>query len=310
MFVAGAGILSRSCISIPPPLARPHRVLLRIPWGKEAAGTTFGPWSTERALLNQYTWRDGTPLLYTSTAQLPHLQAQQRHVPHLALNKWEAQLQCTVPGSIWKVTWLNYRRVNENTFMWQLLYRVIATQRWRFPARANTDATTWCTRCTEATQEDVLHCLWSCPLSTQCWQWGESILQAASGDAHNQITLLPEHIFLAQPLPAHWQCPERLWHLLKAIVSWQIWKNRNEHYMAAQPTNAHRVIRKSWARLGTYLRKEWWYLDKKVDLGRVTAAEGEDLMHKHFGSCPDIWSLHGTLHGITLQVPPVPPRPP
>lgn len=216
----------------------PHIVLLRIPWGKTGDGATFGPWTSERALLNQYIWLDGTPILNTSTAQLRHLQAQQRQVPHLALTKWVNQLQCDMPGAIWTTTWLNYRSANENTFMWQLLYRVIATQRWRFPSRDPTDPTTWCTRCTEATQEDVTHCLWSCPISAHCWRWGESILQAASGNAHNQITLLPEHIFMAQPLPAHWQSPERLWQILKAIVSWQIWKNRNEHYMAAQPANA------------------------------------------------------------------------
>lgn len=48
---------------------------------------------------------------------------------HLALAKWEAHLSCSIPPSIWAVTWLNYGSANENMFMWQLIYSVIATHR-------------------------------------------------------------------------------------------------------------------------------------------------------------------------------------
>lgn len=283
MFVAQVGILHRSNISLPSPLSRPHRVLLRLPWGKGENGCSFGPWTSARAFLVQYAWKDGTPILHTSTAQLRNLQTQERFVPHLALAKWEAQLQCPIPHTIWSATWLNFRSANENMFMWQLLYRIIATQRWRFPMRPTTDPTTWCTRCTEGSLEDVAHCIWSCPLSAQCWRWGDFILQEASNGANSRIEIKPEHVFVAHPLPSQWQCPERLWHVLKAILCWQIWKNRNEHYMADQPADAQRVIRKAWARLGIYLRKEWSYLGRRVTLGRMTATEAEALMYTQYG---------------------------
>lgn len=306
MLTAQVGILTTSSISPPPQLTKPHQVILRQPWGKGTAGYSFGPWTPDRAFLCQYKWRDETALLNTSMAQLRSLQAQQRHVPHLALGKWERQLGCNMSQTAWSATWLDYRSATENTFMWQLLYRVIAMQHWRFPGQPMTDSSTWCTRCSNETEEDVTHCIWECPLSQQCWRWGEFILRKAAGDTHDQITLQPAHVFMAHPLPDHWHYPERLWHLLKAILCWQIWKNRNEHYLAAQPANSLRVIRKSWARLGTYLRKEWRFLGRKVDLGKLTALEAEHLMYSRFGACPDIWNLHG----ITLQVPPVPPRPP
>lgn len=240
--------------------------------------------------------------MHTSTAQLRYLQAQHRQSPHSALTKWETQLNCTITPSIWSGIWLNFRSASENTFLWQLLYRAIATQRWRFPRQHHTDATTWCTRCTQGTQEDVFHCIWACPISIQCWKWGESILQAAAVDPLDRITLTPAHVFVAQALPTQWHCPERLWQILKGVLCWQIWKNHNEHYMAEQPADPHRVIRKAWHRLGTYLQKEWRYLLRQVEQGKLNSIEAEQSMYTHFGSGPAIWNLHG----ITLQVPPVP----
>lgn len=142
-FRARASALSSTPVSSPPTGSNLHRVILRLPWGKGTTSQTFGPLTPENALLLQYGWRDGTPLLNTLTAQLHHVQAQQRHFPR--------------------------RSANENAFLWQEIFRVIATQRWCFPTRphtrAHTDITTWYTRCTLGTREDIIHCLWSCPLN-------------------------------------------------------------------------------------------------------------------------------------------------
>lgn len=254
----------------------------------------------------QHGWHDGTPLLHTSTAQLRHTQALHRHFPHLALQKWQIQLDTPTPSRLWAQTWLNFRSANENTFLWQLVYRVIATQRWRFPTRSNQDISTWCTRCELGLREDIMHCIWSCPLSYSCWQWGESMLSAASQNGSVCSRLLPSNVFLAEPLPDLWQVPERFWQILRAVLCWQIWKDRNGHYLADKPANAHRVIRKSWQRLSVYLHKEWRYIARKVHSGRITIEEAENTMSKHFGSNPSIWNLHA----LTLEVPPVPPRPP
>lgn len=157
--------------------------------------------------------------------------------------------------------WLNFCSVNENTFLWQLIYRVIATQRWRFRTRSHLDASTWCTRCTLGLREDIVHCIWSCPLSTTCWQWGETLLTTSFDNGSLCAGLLPGHVFLAQPLPEQWQVPERFWKILRATICWQIWKDRNGHYL---------VIKKSWQQLGVYLRKEWRFLVRKVQLGKIT----------------------------------------
>lgn len=232
--------------------------------------------------------------------------AQQRQIRHPTLAKWEADLARQVPETIWASTWISYRGTAENAFMWQLLYRVITTQPWRYPAKPATDPNVWCTRCNTNTREDTIHCQWSCPISVTCWQWGAQLLQIATPNREAVINLGPEHIFIAIPLPENWQIPDRLWQTLKAILCWQIWKNRNAHFMAGKPAEAEKVIRKAWHRLGMYLRKEWRHLTQKAEQGKITTDEAAQMMHSRFGDCPNIWNLH-RLH---LQIPPVPPRPP
>lgn len=243
----------------PPPL-NAQRILVRAPMGKPHSLKHFGVWSPERAILTQFTWRDGTPLLNTSTAHLRVLQERQRFTEHTALSKWTVKLSCEIPANIWTNTWLGYRGASENMFYWQLAYRVIATQHWRNPSKPHTDPTTWCTRCPAVVREEIDHCIWSCHLSRQCWQWGEDLMQTASPRHEGRIRLQPAHIFIAHPIPAEWQVPDRFWQVLKAILCWQIWKNRNAHYLAGKQADARKVIHKSWPRFSLYLHKDRRFL--------------------------------------------------
>lgn len=180
------------------------------------------------------------------------------------MTKWEGNLACSISPAIWQGIWLKYCEANKNLFLWQLAYRVLATQRWRFPTLPANDAATWCTRCDLAVREDISRCIWSCPLSNWCWQWGMSMLTAISHNRHNvgglPITLTAAHVFIAHPLPVEWKILAKFWHILRAVSCWQIWKAKNEHYMANDRSGHRRTIRKSWHRFGTYLRKEWRHL--------------------------------------------------
>lgn len=152
----------------------------------------------------------------------------------------------------------------------------------------------------------IVHCIWTCPISALCWRWCEFLLGLASANGTHNISLTPANIFVSWPLPAEWHIPVKLWQTLGPVVCWQIWKDRNGHFMAGKRSNQERIIRKSWQRLSTYLRKEWHYLLRKVDSGRLSVPEAEILTHRQFGYNPAIWNLNG----MVLQVPPVPPRPP
>lgn len=128
--------------------------------------------------------------------------------------------------------------------------RLPLTQRWRFPSLPADDPQLKCTRCDLAAKEDITHCLWDCPLSKLCWQWGFELLTASSEHRHRVGGLRGEitaaNALVATPLPVEWKILKMIWPFPWAILCWQVWKSRNEHFKANSPSDHRQTIRKSW----------------------------------------------------------------
>lgn len=56
-------------------------------------------------------------------------------------------MNCQVPTDLWKNVWLSFRGASEHTFLWQMVYRIIATLHRRAPNIPVADPSSWCTRC-------------------------------------------------------------------------------------------------------------------------------------------------------------------
>lgn len=136
-----------------------HRIIVGAP-GHSRPLVYFGPWQ-DGNLLTQYQWTDGNLMANTSTTQLRMLQVHQGMTRHCSLAKWEIQLQRPIPDDIWEFTWMSFRSAVENTFLWQIIHRVLATQTWCFPGRPATDPVTWCSLCALNVPEDTFHCIWA-----------------------------------------------------------------------------------------------------------------------------------------------------
>lgn len=67
------------------------------------------------------------------------------------------QLGRPVPAEVWHATWVTYRSEAENTFLWQLLYRISATNRWQYPDRPASDPVPWCSRCLLNVPDSKMH---------------------------------------------------------------------------------------------------------------------------------------------------------
>lgn len=257
-------------------------------------------------MIRQYVWQDGIPLIHSSTSQLRTMVSRHQSGPHIALNKWTTQLGSPIPSDVWNLTWRAYRSAAENTFLWQILYRVPATQRWRLPARPLTDPETWCTRCSLNVTEDLFHFIWDCPVSRQCWTWCTTLLSWVSMGSRTATQLQSAHVLIATALPLQWETPDRLWQTVRAILCWIIWKDRNSHVFGGEQSNVQRMIALSWHRLAVYVRVAWKELLRRVRLREITLTEARSLMTDQFGDMVKIWSLHE----IQVRVAPVPPRPP
>lgn len=139
-----------------------------------------GKWDSHCEVFTQYLWKGGTEFLQASTPFLRLLQCEESHRPHPALLKWSTSVGFALPEDLWETTWLPFCSASENMFLWQIMYRALATNAWRFPGRPDTDPVTWCTRCSRQQKGDIAHCLVQCPVSVEVWNWCESLLRWAS----------------------------------------------------------------------------------------------------------------------------------
>lgn len=166
-----------------------------------------------------------------------------------------------------------------------------------FPGKDASDPSIWCSRCTRQRKEHIWHCLWECPVSTSVWQWCEFLLTFVADRTVHAIQLLPEHLFVAESLPDQWDVPLIFWHIVRAVVAWQLWKDRCSHCIVGTPSDAQAVISKSWCRIGVYLRLEWQNYRKQIREGTVWVIEARERFAISFGP-EGRWSLHV----LTLQV--------
>lgn len=255
-----------------------HRIIVGTPPSSRSR-TYFGPWQGQNPLV-QCSWSDGTALTDSSTAQLRRLQVNCSARPHNALSKWEATLGCPLPIDIWQLTWMSFRSAVENTFLWQILYQILATQKWRFPGRSAGAQETWCSRCTTGMVEDTYHCVWGCPTARSCWKWVYRLLQVVSQCPPSPIHLRPEHVLIASPFPSEWAVPSQLWHSLRAILCWLIWKDRNSHVFGGDRSNVHRVCGLAWQRLTVYMHVAWRQLRERVRQDRLLLRWPRSLVGK------------------------------
>lgn len=193
-----------------------RRIVVRAPKHSHVC-EYMGTRNRENLLLTQYRWSDGTLLVSSSTSQLRLLQVRNRIDTHSTLAKWERQLGRRDLAEVWQATWLKYRLAAKNIFLWQFVYHVPATNRWRLPDRPASYPATWCQKCRLNVPKDVYHCIWDCLNSKECWQWCASILAWVSQGQHRGCRLLSSHVLIAESIPDEWDTPDRLWYTMRAI---------------------------------------------------------------------------------------------
>lgn len=181
-----------------------------------------------------------------------------------------------------------------------------ATQHWRFPELPSTDQRTWCTRCDLQQNEDIIHCIWGCPISREVWNWVSYVFCISVPLSDRSHLLQPIHMFVAVRFPLNLRIPQQLWDPLRAISAWHIWNARCKHFIEGTRSLSASIIHSIWARLGVYLRQAWYSHVHKIKAGQLNQTEALTRMIASFGDSSEVWEVHEE----KLQIPPVPPRPP
>lgn len=173
----------------------------------------------------------------------------------------------------------DYRAAIENCFLWQILYRIPATNHWRFPLDGQSQPDTWCTHCMGRALEDVMHCFWRCLESCKVWIWIQILVQKASNSQCSFVSLFAPEVLLGKKFPRHYKIPRRWWNIIWAETIWQIWKSRcSSHCLDSKPSSTHLIRIKVWHHLKLYIREAWQEIRSELWAGQISLVSAQRWM--------------------------------
>lgn len=165
----------------------------------------------------QYLWRNGEEIFAVDTKLLRILQSPHSESLQIGPHRWTVELAWHPrPSDLWAPLWKDYRAAVENYFLWQLMYRILTTNHWRFPLAGQAQPETWCLRCPDRALKDGMHCFWTCAESREVWEWIWILVQRSVSSQSSYVTLTAAQALLGRRLPRHHKIPDRWWQILRA----------------------------------------------------------------------------------------------
>lgn len=130
-YAASLGILS-TCVH-PRPLGDSvlKCIITRLPRNAKNGGrqlTFIADVHDEVAMLEHFNWKDARPLFAIDTKHLWLIQGKPRVCLHVGVQKWNRITSSPlVMDKLLEEVWQDFRALKINYFLWQLLYRILAT---------------------------------------------------------------------------------------------------------------------------------------------------------------------------------------
>lgn len=179
-------------------------------------------------MIECYTWKDGRGIFETDTTHLRLLLNPPVTEMHVGLQKWaKFSVQVPPPKALWTDTWKPFRAAKINCFLWQLIYRIPATNVCRWPKLPRTHEDTHYKRFTNREAKEINHCFWECPKVHGIWRWVEFMLQQMTTHPQDRIWLTLGQTLVGVPMEDTVMVPEKWWVVLHAASIWYIWIARN-----------------------------------------------------------------------------------
>lgn len=186
-----------------------------------------------------FQWKDGREFFQTNTSTLRKLlQGLVDSIPMVVV-RWANELRGVPRGlSVWNLVWKIFWEEKVNHFLWQIIHRISPMLHYvghRTTRRDGAgviipfhrDDLEWmCPRCNGGYHEDLPHCLWSCVESMEIQEWIRQIMEAASRGVYQlRFGFDAGHALIGTPLNTPRDTPLYLWHILRGITLWNVWKS-------------------------------------------------------------------------------------
>jgi hypothetical protein len=225
-------------------------------------------WDPARYAWNLPNTKGEQPAFMNYSAQLGRSLLRWKHVvPDVVIRKWEGVLAPSYRLR-WAMIWDKERTRKEAGLIWLSWHKGVAVNEWRLRIRGTiprNNAEFCCPVCVSGIQETVLHRFWECRSANKAWLWSAHILQLAFPQQQNQSQSLDtlnlpitwKHGIFSHRMPRRYKKVSRLWVLLRGIVIWLLWIERNEAAFDGVFWSPEQLRRKIWVSIIDYGRLAW-----------------------------------------------------
>lgn len=129
----------------------------------------------------------------------------------------------------WRAVWHSSRPRKDAVFMWSIYHKAVVVNHWRHRAFPGVSAE--CPCCDRGEPESILHCFYSCEYAACAWAYGNTVLHILAGTPLQSMpwTLFTwEQCIMGTPIPAQFQAFAGTWSLIRGVILWTIWVQRNQ----------------------------------------------------------------------------------
>lgn len=120
------------------------------------------------------------------------------------------------------------------------------------------------------------------------------MLKGVAGITHDYFALtIAQALLGAYILNVNRAFPFMLWHVLRGLMNWHIWKAWSTLAMDEMHIPVSTIKTKIWKDLRVYMHIRWDALRNKVQEGRLPMMEARGQMHKDYGIDEHIFLILG-----------------
>lgn len=210
----------------------------------------------------------------------------------MSIKKWQELIDWTLSASIlWAKAWQPFREEKINSFLWQVVFFSLATNRWLFPNLPRSHEDTHCTRCHAIRVEDLVHCLCECPKARRIQTWTRKLVRITTTSI-TIISFLVTRALIVEPLSIH--IPQGWWRLLCATTIWHIWLVRNQEVIPKRKVSTKEMKLKIWLQVMMNIHNEWTRRANQCNKGVIIEQKVQESLKINFGQCDVVYTTQTT----------------
>ena len=187
----------------------------------------------------------------------------------------------------WSQVWDPLRSGKEVAFIRSIWHKMVDVNEWR--ARIPpVSISKQCVFCLPNTSESVKHKLWDCIQASRQWRWATFIMHELCGVRMGNYDCFNwKQALFGERIPKRYDKIIKVWHLLRGIILWTIWIERNDKVFNQEQWHVSKVKQRIWDDLIIYAKAAWNQVLNHIKISSISVVALLQGFDKTWGA----WSV-------------------